>query len=124
MDDAAFGVTHVVRGRDLATSTATQLALQRLLELSEPIYRHHALLLEEHEGGKLAKLHGAVGAEELKGVYSPTELVGVLAHAAGLREDVSSCEPRELVADFDWRRVTTEDRVMRWTGEQLFVRNG
>ncbi|MEE3332310.1 MAG: glutamate--tRNA ligase family protein [Myxococcota bacterium] len=124
VDDAAFGVTHVVRGRDLATSTATQLALQRLLELSEPIYRHHALLLEEHEGGKLAKLHGAVGAEELKGVYSPPELVGVLAHAAGLREDVSSCEPRELVADFDWRRVTTEDRVMRWTGEQLFVRNG
>lgn len=124
VDDAAFDVTHVVRGRDLATSTATQVALQRRLDLPEPIYRHHALLLEEHEGGKLAKLHGAVGAEELRRVYSPAELVGVLAHAAGLREDFSPCEPRDLVAGFDWRRVTTEDRVMRWTDEELCVLDG
>jgi glutamyl-Q tRNA(Asp) synthetase len=120
LDDAALGVTRVVRGRDLATSTATQVSLQRLLALPEPVYRHHALLLEEHEGGKLAKLHGAVGASELKNIYSSRELVGILAHAAALRDGTTPCTPLDLVADFSWKRVTKEDRVMRWTGERLF----
>ena len=43
VDDGAMGVTRVVRGRDLAASTATQMALQGLLALSAPIYRHHLL---------------------------------------------------------------------------------
>ena len=119
VDDAAMGVTRVVRGRDLATSTATQVALQRLLSLPEPVYRHHALLLEERDAGKLAKLHGAVGIEELRRVYSAPELVGILAGAAGLQDTVSPCLPDDLVAGFAWARVTREDRVMRWTGERL-----
>ncbi len=64
VDDAVAGVTRVVRGHDLAASCATQVALQRLLGLPTPAYRHHLLLLEEC-GVKRAKLHGAVGAKEL-----------------------------------------------------------
>ena len=60
VDDERAGVTRVVRGRDLAASTALQLALRRLLGLAEPVHRHHLLLLEER-GGKLAKLHGCSG---------------------------------------------------------------
>lgn len=120
VDDASLGVTRVVRGRDLATSTAVQVSLQRLLALPEPVYRHHALLLEEHEGGKLAKLHGSVGASELQSIYSAREIAGILAHAAGLRDEAIPCVPEDLIADFEWNRVTTEDRVMRWTGERLF----
>src|SRR4029077_7991310 len=59
VDDAAESVTRVVRGRDLAATTATQVALQRLLGVATPRYRHHLLLLERR-GEKLAKLHGAV----------------------------------------------------------------
>ena len=64
VDDARAGITRIVRGRDLATSTATHVALQRLLGLPTPAYRHHFLLLEE-SGGKLAKLHGSIGWREL-----------------------------------------------------------
>jgi glutamyl/glutaminyl-tRNA synthetase len=118
VDDAASGVTRVVRGRDLAPSTATQLALQRLLGLPELVYRHHLLLLEEH-GTKLAKLHRAVAAEALRRVYTAPALVGWLAFAVGLRAAPAPTTPADLVADFSWRRVRQEDRPVRWTGDAL-----
>ena len=67
VDDGSVGVTRVVRGRDLAETTPTQVALQRLLEIATPVYRHHLLLLERR-GAKLAKLHGAVGFAALRAV--------------------------------------------------------
>jgi len=118
VDDGAESITRVVRGRDLAPSTATQVALQRALELPTPVYRHHFLLLEER-GDKLAKLHGAVGWDELRPHYGPRELCGWLAHAAGLRPDAAPVTPRELLAAFDWSRVETRDRAVRWQGQRL-----
>ena len=118
VDDAASGVTRVVRGHDLAASTATQVALQRMLGLREPVYRHHLLLLEER-GGKLAKFHRAVGADALRGVYTAPGLTGFLAHAAGLRPDAAPTTPTELLRDFTWTRVAREDRVVLWSGATL-----
>ena len=118
VDDAHAGVTRVVRGRDLATATATQVALQRLLTISRPGYRHHLLLLEER-GGKLAKLHGAVGASELRRHYDAAQLCGVLAWAAGLREKWDPITPRALLPEFTWERVRDADRPMHWTGDSL-----
>lgn len=118
VDDAASGVTRVVRGRDLAPSTATQLALQRLLGLPELVYRHHLLLLAEH-GGKLAKLHRAVSAEALRSAYTASALVGWLAFAVGLRASDEPTTPEALRADFSWDRVRSDDRVVRWTGAAL-----
>jgi glutamyl/glutaminyl-tRNA synthetase len=118
VDDAHAGVTRVVRGRDLAAATATQVALQRLLGLSRPQYRHHLLLLEER-GGKLAKLHGAVGASELRRHYEAAELCGVLAWATGLRSTRDPITPGALLREFAWERVRDADRPMRWTGEAL-----
>lgn len=120
VDDGAAAVTRVVRGRDLATSTATQVALQRLLGLPAPVYRHHMLLLEPH-GGKLAKLHGAVGVGELKTRYTAAALCGILAHAAGLRPAPAPCRPAELVTEFSWDMVRTDDRGMAWRDGQLVV---
>lgn len=121
VDDAADGVTRVVRGRDLATSTAIHVVLQRLLGLNTPVYRHHLLLLESH-GGKLAKLHGAVGWEQLREHYSPERLCGFLACVAGLRPTPAGIAPRELLDGFDWRRVRTTDPVLHWTGTALVER--
>jgi glutamyl/glutaminyl-tRNA synthetase len=118
VDDARIGVTRIVRGRDLAGSTPTQVALQRLLELPTPRYRHHLLLLEER-GAKLAKLHGAVDSERLRARYDAAALCGLLAQAAGLREQPAPLRAADLLADFDWRRVSRRDQVMRWTGERL-----
>jgi len=118
VDDAASGVTRIVRGRDLASSTATQWRIQRLLDLPTPVYRHHLLLLERH-GGKLAKLHGSVGAASLRLHYRPDELCGLLAHVAGLQPDVQPVRPVELLPGFSWSRVARADCVLHWTGERL-----
>ena len=54
VDDAASGVTHVVRGGDLRPSTPIQRLLQELLGLPAPTYLHHALVTHE-DGRRLAK---------------------------------------------------------------------
>ena len=54
VDDAAQGVSHVVRGRDLEASTSIHLLLQKLLDLPSPDYKHHRLILDE-KGERLSK---------------------------------------------------------------------
>ncbi len=54
VDDAAEGVTHVVRGRDLFHATAAHVLLQRLLGLPTLAYHHHALITDA-AGRKLSK---------------------------------------------------------------------
>lgn len=76
VDDAAQGVTDIVRGQDLFASTHIHRLLQALLDLPVPHYHHHALLTGA-EGQRLAKRHGA-----------PT--------IAGLRE--AGADPAALVA--------------------------
>jgi glutamyl/glutaminyl-tRNA synthetase len=111
VDDADEGVTHVVRGRDIATSTATQVMIQRALGLPTPHYRHHFLLLEHQRGDKLAKLHGSIPYSTLRAHHDGPALCGLLAHAAGQLAEPRPCTPRELIASFDWARVPREDRV-------------
>lgn len=74
VDDAAQGVTHVVRGADLRPSTSVHRLLQHLLGLPEPCYRHHALVLDT-EGRKLSKSLGAPGIAEMRAAgMSPEEV--------------------------------------------------
>jgi glutamyl-Q tRNA(Asp) synthetase len=54
VDDAAQGVTHVIRGADLLDNTAAQIYLQRALQIPTPSYAHVPVLTEP-DGGKLAK---------------------------------------------------------------------
>ncbi|NIC41556.1 tRNA glutamyl-Q(34) synthetase GluQRS [Aquabacterium sp. A08] len=58
VDDADQGITHVVRGEDLADNTARQILLQRALGLPTPRYRHTPLV-RGADGEKLSKQHGA-----------------------------------------------------------------
>jgi glutamyl-Q tRNA(Asp) synthetase len=59
VDDAAQGITHVVRGQDLADNTARQIVLQRALGLPTPQYLHTPLVLGAN-GEKLSKQNGAL----------------------------------------------------------------
>ena len=59
VDDAAQGVTQVVRGADLLTSTARQIALQSALSLPTPSYAHLPLIVNA-EGAKIGKRDGAL----------------------------------------------------------------
>lgn len=54
VDDALQGITHIVRGRDLFHATSVHRLLQKLLDLPEPLYHHHDLVLGD-DGLKLAK---------------------------------------------------------------------
>jgi glutamyl-Q tRNA(Asp) synthetase len=58
VDDAAQGVTHIVRGGDLADNTARQILLQRALGVATPAYLHTPLVLAA-DGHKLSKRNGA-----------------------------------------------------------------
>jgi glutamyl-Q tRNA(Asp) synthetase len=62
VDDADQGITHVVRGEDLAHNTARQIHLQRLLGLPTPAYLHTPLVLGRN-GEKLSKQNGAQALE-------------------------------------------------------------
>lgn len=74
VDDAAMGITEVVRGEDLLVSTARQLLLYRALGLSPPAF-HHCPLLRDASGRRLAKRDAALSLRELRarGV-APVEL--------------------------------------------------
>jgi glutamyl-Q tRNA(Asp) synthetase len=65
VDDAAQGVTDVVRGRDLFASTHVHRLLQALLDLPVPDYHHHDLLTDA-AGERLAKRHGAATLADLR----------------------------------------------------------
>jgi glutamyl-Q tRNA(Asp) synthetase len=65
VDDAAQGITRVVRGRDLFQATAVQRLLQQLLGLPAPVYFHHPLV-EGPDGRKLSKSERDTGLRRLR----------------------------------------------------------
>ena len=65
VDDALQGITHVVRGMDLFHATAIHRLLQHLLDLPQPVYHHHRLILGA-DGRKLSKSEGSTGLSALR----------------------------------------------------------
>jgi glutamyl-Q tRNA(Asp) synthetase len=78
VDDAAQGVTDVIRGVDLFEATHVHRLLQALLDLPTPDYHHHALLTDD-AGHRLAKRHNAPTLADLRasGMHGP-DLVATL----------------------------------------------
>jgi len=110
VDDGETGVTQVVRGCDLLSSTPRQLYLYRLLGLKEPSY-WHVPMLTDRDGNKLSKRDAAMDLGELKKTRRPEELVGDLAFQCGIIDRRSAVSARELLSEFDWRKVRKEDIV-------------
>lgn len=79
VDDAAQGITHVVRGQDLADNTARQIVLQRALGLPTLHYVHTPLVLGTN-GEKLSKQNGALALD----LQHPVRALNAAAHALGL----------------------------------------
>jgi glutamyl-Q tRNA(Asp) synthetase len=74
LDDAAQGITDIVRGCDLFYATAVHRLLQTLLGLPQPRYHHHRLVLDA-EGKKLSKSTQATGLRELRaGGATPADI--------------------------------------------------
>jgi len=104
VDDAADGVTDVVRGDDLLGSTARQVALQQLLALPQPVYAHVPLVLGE-DGERLAKRHGVVAVADVRAAGATARgVVGALAGSAGIG-DGRAVAAAELIEGFELTRV-------------------
>lgn len=79
VDDAAQGITHVVRGEDLADNTPRQILLQRALGLPTPLYLHTPLVLAA-DGEKLSKQNGAEAVD----TRAPLQALNAAAAPLGL----------------------------------------
>ena len=81
VDDAAQGITHVVRGQDLADNTARQVLLQLALGAPTPHYLHTPLVLGTN-GEKLSKQNGAQALDLSEPLVALNQAAGVLGLAA------------------------------------------
>lgn len=103
-DDAWMGVTEVVRGCDLMSSSAPQIYLHRLLGSLPPRFIHVPLLCNA-AGVRLSKRDASLSMDALRKDYTPEQLTGYLANLAGLIPDAAPIAARDLVDRFDWRKV-------------------
>ena len=111
VDDALMGVTEVVRGADLLSSTPRQLWLYRELSLPAPQFYHLPLLLAP-DGRRLSKRDGDQSLANLRARFSPEEVVGRLAFAVGLQDAPRPRTPQSLVSDFSWARIPKHDILL------------
>lgn len=108
VDDALSGVTEVVRGEDLRSSAARQVWLYRLLGFEPPVF-YHIPLLTDRFGRRLAKREGDSLSDALE-TYSPRQIVGALAFAAGIIGEPVPVSPEEIIKIFDWKKIGAENR--------------
>ena len=116
VDDAAMGITEVVRGADLLDSTPRQLYLYQLLDLPAPEFYHFPLLLSA-DGRRLSKRNADAGLDVLRDRATPAEVLGKLAYLAGFNPSAEPRTAEQLLADFAWDKVPREDI---WIPKGLF----
>lgn len=109
VDDGLSGVTEIVRGRDLLSSTPRQIWLYRMFGMEEPQFAHIPLLLAP-DGRRLSKRDGDldVGALERK-LGTPEPVIGLLGYLLGLIDRPDPLTAEELVPYFDFRRIPKDD---------------
>jgi len=112
VDDAAAGVTEVIRGDDLLTSTPRQLLLYRALGLTAPEFAHVPLVIGE-DGRRLAKRHGDTRLSTLRDAGVTAEkLVGLLAWSCGWIDRPEPITAKELVPLFKLEAIPHEPFVL------------
>jgi len=103
VDDAAQGITHVVRGEDLTDNTARQLMLQEALGFNHPLYLHTTLVLGAN-GEKLSKQNGAKALD----LSSPAAIAQALQTAA-------STLGLSHIKQLDGNLTRLQDALAMWT---------
>ncbi len=100
VDDAAQGVTQVVRGVDLISSTPRQIHLQQLLGLKRPAYLHIPLFVDTNKT-RLAKRNASASLDEMLARHkTPAGVIGHIAYTAGLIDTDEPADPQELLKSF------------------------
>ena len=105
VDDAANGVTEVVRGDDLVPSTPRQLQLYAALGLTPPAFAHVPLVVGP-DGRRLAKRHGDTRLASLRQAGATAEAVlGLLAWSCGWLDGIHSASAADLLTRFSLRTI-------------------
>ena len=103
VDDVDMAVTHVVRGEDHVSNTATQLQMFDALGSAPPRFAHEALLVGNE--GKLSKRLGSLGVDHFREAgIEPQALVALLARIGTSDPVEPFVDPAPLIASFDFAR--------------------
>ena len=108
VDDGEAGVTEVVRGMDLLSSTPRQMYLQTLFNLPHPAYGHVPMLMSP-DGRRLSKRDRDLDLGILRQRMTPQQLLGCLAYASGIIDQDVSISAAELACEFRWEKLRKED---------------
>lgn len=111
VDDALSGVTEVVRGNDLLASTPRQIWLYRLFGFPSPTFVHIPLLCD-CDGRRLSKRDADLDLGLLQQRFSPQQVIGMLAYAAGLLDRPEPVAAADLLDSFSWERIPRHDLLL------------
>ena len=100
VDDIDMGVTHVLRGEDLVSSTSRQILIHQWLGQEVPCFAHTPLRRDE-QGQRLAKRRDSPSVHDLRlAGQEASAIIGILAHDLGILPEATSCRPSELLEAF------------------------
>lgn len=108
VDDSLMGINEVVRGRDLLLSSPQQIYLAQQLGFTPPRFTHLPLLCNT-AGQRLSKRDKSLDMGCLRQRFTPNQIIGLLAHAAGLQSTPDAVSAQSLVKNFSWNKVVTAD---------------
>jgi glutamyl-tRNA synthetase len=112
VDDAAMGITEVIRGDDLIPSTPRQLLLYRALGFQPPRFGHVPLVVGP-DGRRLAKRHGDTRLVSLRQAgISANRLIGLLAWSCGWLDTPRAVSARDLLPHFRLESIPPEPFIL------------
>ena len=113
VDDAAMGITEVVRGDDLLPATPRQLLVYRALGLTPPRFFHVPLVVGP-DGRRLAKRHGdtRISAYREAGI-PPQRVIGLLARWCGWAKPDEELSLHDLLPRFCWDTLNRQTVIAR-----------
>lgn len=112
VDDAAMGVTEVVRGCDLLQSTAQQIYLYRLLGHDIPRFVHLPLICNV-DNRRLSKRDKAADMKELRLRYTAEEVIGMIANMARITKEYEPCSAKSLIDIFDLSSLPRQEKIIQ-----------
>ena len=107
VDDAAMGITHVIRGDDHLSNTPRQVMVYEALGAPVPVFAHISMILGA-DGKKLSKRHGATSVEEYRDAgYLSDAFVNYLALLGWSLDGETTVIPRDVLArEFSLERIS------------------
>lgn len=124
VDDHEMGVTHIIRGEDILSSTSRHILIQEAIGAKRPVYAHIPLILSP-DRSKLSKRHGATSVDEYKQRgFLPQAIINYLALLGwnpGTEKEIFTLD--ELIQEFDLAKIHKggaifDEKKLEWVNKQ------